>query len=202
MLEEQARSQKFAMGWAVLGVWGRSPQPLEANGGLGLHKPMGGARAPCLSSPLFAVLCRYSSSKILSSPTGFTELRSSILTWNSETGFFSKKKAFFSFVFDKSMFVCIFLKKTRSFFYTFYILQVADHCKIVLRIEIPDPEANFSTTCLLIIADVWKICKIDMHDRLRFVIRYYLTLFPPFCANLSLFLVGLCFWIRTVALVM
>ena len=30
----QARSQKFTMGGAVLGVWGRSPQPPEA-GGLG-----------------------------------------------------------------------------------------------------------------------------------------------------------------------
>ena len=30
-----ARSQKFAMGGAVLGVWGRSSQPPEANGGLG-----------------------------------------------------------------------------------------------------------------------------------------------------------------------
>ena len=35
----QARSQKFAMGGAVLGVWGRSPQPLEANGGLGAKPP-------------------------------------------------------------------------------------------------------------------------------------------------------------------
>ena len=32
----QARSQKFAMGGAVFGVWGRSPQPPEANGGLGV----------------------------------------------------------------------------------------------------------------------------------------------------------------------
>ena len=29
----QARSQKFAMGRAVLGVWGRGPQSPEANGG-------------------------------------------------------------------------------------------------------------------------------------------------------------------------
>ena len=37
MLEakDQARSQKFAMGGAVLGVWGRIPQPPDANGGLG-----------------------------------------------------------------------------------------------------------------------------------------------------------------------
>ena len=35
----QARSQKFAMGEAVLGVWGRSPQPPEANGGLGAKPP-------------------------------------------------------------------------------------------------------------------------------------------------------------------
>ena len=31
----QARSHKFAMGGLCLGVWGRSPQPPEANGGLG-----------------------------------------------------------------------------------------------------------------------------------------------------------------------
>ena len=31
----QARRKKFAMRGAVLGVWGRSPQPPEANGGLG-----------------------------------------------------------------------------------------------------------------------------------------------------------------------
>ena len=31
----QARSRKFAMGGAVWGVWGRSPQPPEANGGWG-----------------------------------------------------------------------------------------------------------------------------------------------------------------------
>ena len=39
----QARSQKFAMGWgAVLGS-GKSPQPLEANGGLGAKPlPAGG----------------------------------------------------------------------------------------------------------------------------------------------------------------
>ena len=30
----QARSQKFSMGGTVLGVWGRSPQPPEANGDL------------------------------------------------------------------------------------------------------------------------------------------------------------------------
>ena len=35
----QARSQKFAMGGAVLGVWGRSPQPPEANWGLGAKPP-------------------------------------------------------------------------------------------------------------------------------------------------------------------
>ena len=35
----QARSQKFAMEGAVWGVWGRSPQPLEANGGLGAKPP-------------------------------------------------------------------------------------------------------------------------------------------------------------------
>ena len=38
----QARSQKFAMGGAVLGVWGRSPQPPEANGGLGASSPAAG----------------------------------------------------------------------------------------------------------------------------------------------------------------
>ena len=38
----QARSQKFAMGGAVLGVWGRSPQPPEANGGLGAKPPAAG----------------------------------------------------------------------------------------------------------------------------------------------------------------
>ena len=37
----QARSQKFAMG-AVWGVWGRSPQPLEANGGMGAKPPASG----------------------------------------------------------------------------------------------------------------------------------------------------------------
>ena len=35
----QARSQKFAMGGAIWGVWGRSPQPLKANGGLGAEPP-------------------------------------------------------------------------------------------------------------------------------------------------------------------
>ena len=35
MDSSQARSQKFVMGGAVWGVWGRSPQPPEANGGLG-----------------------------------------------------------------------------------------------------------------------------------------------------------------------
>ena len=35
----QGRSQKCAMGGAVLGVWGRSPQPPEANGGLGAKPP-------------------------------------------------------------------------------------------------------------------------------------------------------------------
>ena len=38
----QARSQKFAMGGAVVGVWGRSPQPPEANGGLGAKPPAAG----------------------------------------------------------------------------------------------------------------------------------------------------------------
>ena len=38
----QARSQKLAMGGAVLGVWGRSPQPPEANGGLGAKPPAAG----------------------------------------------------------------------------------------------------------------------------------------------------------------
>ena len=36
---DQARSQKFAMGGAVLGVWGRSPKPPEANGSLGAEPP-------------------------------------------------------------------------------------------------------------------------------------------------------------------
>ena len=39
---QQARSQKFAMGGAVWGVWGRSPQPPEANGGLGAKPPAAG----------------------------------------------------------------------------------------------------------------------------------------------------------------
>ena len=39
---EQARSQKFVMGGAVWGVWGRSPQPPEANGGLGAKPPAAG----------------------------------------------------------------------------------------------------------------------------------------------------------------
>ena len=38
----QARSQKFAKGGAVWGVWGRSPQPPEANGGLGAEPPAAG----------------------------------------------------------------------------------------------------------------------------------------------------------------
>ena len=45
----QARSQKFAMGGAVLGVlfwgsgcFGRSPQPPEANGGVGAKPPAAG----------------------------------------------------------------------------------------------------------------------------------------------------------------
>ena len=38
----QARSQKFAMGGAFWGVWGRSPQPPEANGGLGAKPPAAG----------------------------------------------------------------------------------------------------------------------------------------------------------------
>ena len=47
----QARSQKFVMGGTVWWVWGRSPQPPEANGGLGA-KPQGaggwefGGKAP------------------------------------------------------------------------------------------------------------------------------------------------------------
>ena len=35
----QARSQKFAMGGAVLGVWGQGPQSPEANGGEGAKPP-------------------------------------------------------------------------------------------------------------------------------------------------------------------
>ena len=35
----QARSQKFAMSGAVFGIWGRSPQPPEANGGMGSKPP-------------------------------------------------------------------------------------------------------------------------------------------------------------------
>ena len=42
IIQYQARSQKFAMGGAVLGVWGRSPQPPEANGGLGASPPAAG----------------------------------------------------------------------------------------------------------------------------------------------------------------
>ena len=38
---EQVRSQKSAMG-AVLGVWGRSPHPPKANGGLGAKLPAAG----------------------------------------------------------------------------------------------------------------------------------------------------------------
>ena len=38
----QARSQKFAMGGAVWGFWGWSPQPPEANGGLGEKPPAAG----------------------------------------------------------------------------------------------------------------------------------------------------------------
>ena len=42
MVNSQARSQKFAMGGAVWGVWGRSPQSPEANGGLGAKPPAAG----------------------------------------------------------------------------------------------------------------------------------------------------------------
>ena len=38
----QARSQKFAMGGAVWGVWGRSPQPPDASEGLGAKPPAAG----------------------------------------------------------------------------------------------------------------------------------------------------------------
>ena len=38
----QARSQKFAMGGLFGGVWGRSLQPPEANGGLGAKPPAAG----------------------------------------------------------------------------------------------------------------------------------------------------------------
>ena len=40
--QEQVSSQKSAMGGAVLGFWGRSPQPPEANGGLGAKLPAAG----------------------------------------------------------------------------------------------------------------------------------------------------------------
>ena len=40
----QARSQKFEIGGAVLGVWGRSPQPPEANGGLGAKPSAAGGQ--------------------------------------------------------------------------------------------------------------------------------------------------------------
>ena len=46
----QARSQKFAMGGAVLGVWGRSPQPLEP-GGLGAEPPAAGGTGVWGRSP-------------------------------------------------------------------------------------------------------------------------------------------------------
>ena len=39
----QARSQNFAMGRAVLGIWGQSPQPPEANGGMGAKPPVTGS---------------------------------------------------------------------------------------------------------------------------------------------------------------
>ena len=42
MYKTQARSQKFAMRRAVLGVWERSSQPPEANGGLGAKPPAAG----------------------------------------------------------------------------------------------------------------------------------------------------------------
>ena len=38
----QARSQKFAMGGAVWGVWGWSLQPPQANAGLGAKPPAAG----------------------------------------------------------------------------------------------------------------------------------------------------------------
>ena len=61
--DEQARSQKFAMGGAVWGVWGRSPQPPEANGvwgrspqlpeagGLGAKPPAAGGTGVWVQSP-------------------------------------------------------------------------------------------------------------------------------------------------------
>ena len=41
-LLEQARSQKFAMGGAILEIWRRSLQPPEANGGLEAKLPAAG----------------------------------------------------------------------------------------------------------------------------------------------------------------
>ena len=73
------------------------------------------------------------------------------------------------------------------------MFQVADHCKIILRIEIRDQKANSSRTCLLTLEFVkYEICMIVAScDTVLF------DTFPPFCANLSLLLVGLSFGIRT-----
>ena len=78
------------------------------------------------------------------------------------------------------------------------MLQVADHCKIILRIEIRDQEANSLRTSLLTIADVRKIYQTDYGSLIVANCDTVLSdTFPPFCANLSLLLVDLCFWIRT-----
>ena len=47
----QARSQKFAMGGAVLGVWEWSPQTPEANGGVGAKPPAAGGWGLGAKSP-------------------------------------------------------------------------------------------------------------------------------------------------------
>ena len=46
-----ARSQKFTMRGAVLGVWGRSPQPLEVKWGLGEKPPAAGGKEVWGQSP-------------------------------------------------------------------------------------------------------------------------------------------------------
>ena len=61
----QARSQKFAMGGgAVLGVWGRSPQPPEANGSLGAEPPAAGGTGVEGRSPQRSKILRFFAKKL------------------------------------------------------------------------------------------------------------------------------------------
>ena len=55
--QTQAHSQKFAMGGFVWGVWGQSPQLLEANGGLGAKPPAAGGMGVWGQSPSARKFC-------------------------------------------------------------------------------------------------------------------------------------------------